>query len=613
VLRIYNVFEYNDLKPRPQPPTPRGSARLGDGLSDLLRQYGISAKRIGRLVVTAGLLAAAAASAQEAPPADGPPLRFGEVRFVTQPIFSRGEVANASGPVRTLRKVMNGLHVTTRTRVLRREMLFKEGQPYDPRLLEETARNLRGLGYLNDVTVVAADTTVDGRVDVLVTTRESWSLSTSFGYSLASGGEQRWNVKVADTNFLGYGLTVGAGVGADEDRSWWNLWYRKRRLFDRALWLGIDWAETGDGHVRNVLLSRPLFALDDARGIDAGVWDREARLRWYFSNAGPLGLDPTAAASLHGRIHHREKGARLRGLWRLTARGAPRIWRLGGGVRVTDVRWQPGAADELSDGRLADLRGLDAPGSPMARENGLRVFPFAWLQTVGRRWVTDRFVIQYGPQEDIPLDAAFDLKVGPAGGMMGSTSAGGAGALRAEGTAEKWLAWDRSYVLLRAQGTAQAGDPAVRTHAVVGLVGWFAQAGGADAPWLTRVVAEGGHGSRLAGGQALLLGLDRGLRTLDFDGMAGDRLVRWNVEEGKVAPGEVLGLMRLGGAVFYGGGCAWWRDEDRDLGEARHEAGFGLRVGPTRSANNTVARIDLTWDLAGSGSPVLTAVTSGLF
>ncbi len=574
---------------------------------------GISAANVGRLVLTLLLLTAAAALAREAAPTADPSLRFGRVRFVTHPIFSRAEVDGAAGPVRALRKVMNGLHVTTRERVLRREMLFREGQPYDPQLLEETARNLRGLGYLNDVDVVAADTTADGRVDVLVTTRESWSLSTSFGYSLASGGEQRWNLKVADTNFLGYGLTVGGGVGADEDRSWWNLWYRKRRIFDRALWLAIDWSETGDGHVRGVLLSRPLFALDDARGIDAGVWDREARLRWYFSNAGPLGRDPAADASLHGRIHHRERGARLRGVWRLTARGAPRIWRLGGGVRVTDVRWRPSAADELSDGRLADLTGLDAPGGPMARENGVGVFPFVWLQTVGRRWVTDRFVLQYGPQEDIPLDATLDLKVGPVGGMLGSTNAGGEGALRAEGTVEKWLGWGRSYLLLRAKGEAQAGGAAVRTHAVEGLAGWFARAGGADAPWLTRVVVEGGHGSRLGGGDALLLGLDRGLRTLDFDGMAGDRLVRWNVEEGKVVPGEVLGLARLGGAVFYGGGCAWWRDESRGLGDARHEAGFGLRIGPTRSANTTVARIDLTWNLAGSGSPVLTAVTSGLF
>lgn len=580
-------------------------------LSGFVCQYGITAKTVRRTVLTAvaALAAAGGAAAQEA----APPLRFGDVRFDTRPIFSAREVETAQGPVRLMRRLMNGLHTDTRERVLRRELLFAKGQPFDPALLEETARNLRALGFLNAVEVVAVDTTASGAVDVLVTTRESWSLSTALSYSLASGGQQRWNIKVAESNFLGYGVTVGAGAGADEDRSWWNVWYRKRRIFGRPLWFGLDWSQTGDGHVRNVFLSRPLFALDDARGIDANVWDVEARPRWYLSNAGPAGLDPAAEVSLYSRLPWRETGAELQGIWRTTARGAPRIWRLGGGVRVTEADWRVAPLDELSDGRDADLAWLAAPGGPMARETGVRVYPFAWMQTVGRRWTEARFVLQYGPQEDLPLDGSLELKAGPAGGAVGSTTADGEGVLRVEGTAQKWLRAGRSFGMLRLWGEAQAGGADVRTHRVEVLGAWLAQTGAARAPWLSRVFVEAAHGARLAGNRALVLGLDRGLRTLDFDGMAGDRLVRWNAEQGKVTPWEVLGLFRLGGAVHYAGGCAWWRDEARGLADARHEAGFGLRLGPTRSANTQVTRIDLTWSLDGTEGPVLTAVTRGLF
>ncbi|MFO7609164.1 MAG: POTRA domain-containing protein [Candidatus Krumholzibacteriia bacterium] len=578
-----------------------------------IRHAVLTAVAVTMAVTVAATATAAAAPAPAPDPDAAPTLRFGHVRIVTRPIFSTQEVTTAQGPVRLMRRLMNGLHTDTRERVIRRELLFVRGQRYEPGLLEETARNLRTLGFLNDVDVVAVDTTAQGTVDVLVTTRESWTLSTSVGYSLASGGEQRWNLKLAESNFLGYGVTVGAGAGADEDRSWWNVWYRKRRLFGRALWFGADWSETGDGHARQLFLSRPLFALDDARGLDAVVWDKESRPRWYLSHAGPAGLDPAATGSLYARLPWRERGAELQGVWRATRRGAPRIWRVGGGVRVTDTDRQVGAIDELADGRGADLGWLAVAGGPLTRETGVRVFPFAWLQTVGRRWTEARFVLQYGPVEDVPLDGSLDLKVGPAGGAVGSTAADGAGALRVEGAAQQWLQVGRSFGLLRLEGQAQAGPDAVRTHRVQALGAWLAQAGGADAPWLTRLFVEAAHGSALAGDQALVLGLDRGLRTLEFDGMAGDRLLRWNLEQGKVTPWEVLGLARLGAAVSYAGGCAWWRDETRGLADARHEAGFGLRLGPTRSANTQVTRIDVTWSLDGTEGPVLTAVTRGLF
>ena len=78
-------------------------------------------------------------------------------------------------------------------------------------------------------------------------------------------------------------------------------------------------------------------------------------------------------------------------------------------------------------------------------------------------------------------------------------------------------------------------------------------------------------------------------------------------------PWELAGLFRMGFAGFYSGGMAWWKDEDRDKSDIRHEAGFGLRFGPTRSANSQIARVDLAWDLNGDGSPVVTAITRGFF
>jgi hypothetical protein len=541
------------------------------------------------------------------------PLRIGRVTIDNGDIFSGEEVDAVGGAERLLRRTMNGLHIRTRDHVLRRELLFAPGDVYEPERLAETERNLRNLGYLNSVSVVAVDTLDDGTVDVLVRARDSWSLQATFAWSLASGGDQRWQAKLSERNFLGYGFTLGAGVGGDEDRNYWNAFYRQRRLFGGAVGAGLDISQSEDGHFRGAFLQRPFHAQDDPWAGVAQGWDSQADQRWYLSNAGPAGADPEANASLHALLPRHERGGELNLLVRIGPHDGRRFWRFGGGVRLTETSYTLGGPTLLSDGRVEDLSWLRGPDGAVTRDEGRKVYAYAAVQTVGRNWTKARFVMQYGPVEDILLSPYLDLRVGPAGGQTGSTTGWGEDVWRAEGVLTRWWHHGRSHVLARAVGLLETGSDRVERRRGELVLGWLGQTGPANTPWLGRVFLEGGRGTGLGGTDALLLGLDRGLRTLEFDGMAGDRLVRWNAELGKVSPWEILGLFRMGGAVFYGGGRAWWHDEASGTVGPRHEAGLGLRFGPLRTANSEVARLDLTWALDGSVGPVLTAATGGTF
>ena len=542
-------------------------------------------------------------------------LTVGHVEIITHEIFSQEEVESARGLLAPLRRIMNGVHFTTREYVLRRELLFAEGDPFDPGTLAETERNLRDLGYLNNISITPVDTTAGGLVNIRVDTRESWSLQTNLAYTLSSSGDTRWTVQLSDKNFLGHGATLGAGVGADENSSFWNLWLRQRRLTSLDLQVGIDYAERADGHFYNVFVSRPFYAANDTWGSDVGAWDGQTDVRFFLSNGGPAGAGPGRNASLYARIPELSKGLLLSAMKRISAQESSRIWRLGAGLRITDQTLDlgPHPVKVLSDGRAADLSFLLEPGQPLAREQGTTVFPYLELTLLGREWERSRFIMQYGAVEDISLDLVASLRTGPTGPAMGSTTGFGGGTWLTELEISRWARLGPGFGIISGAGEWQAGSLENRYHRFSLNGGWVAHAGTENEPWITRVFAEYAQGENLLGSEALVLGLGRGLRTLDFDGMAGDRLARWNIEQGKVTPWEVMGLFRLGGAVFYSGGCAWWKDEDRSLADARHEVGLGLRLGPTRSAGTQVSRLDFSWALDGSRGPVFTATTRGFF
>jgi hypothetical protein len=601
----------------------RGTAQAST-LSGFICQNGRHDAQFVRGVMTAlGLAlafrAAPCAAADDLPaappeavaPATG--LRVGEIVLDREDIFTRAEVAESSGLGGFMQRWSNRLHATTRPHVLRHEFLFREGDVYSPELLAETERNLRALGFLAEVAVAATDTAADGTVSVRVVTRESWSLETDVTFSLSAGGEARWSAQLADKNFLGYGVTAGAGVGRDLTSEYWNLWYRQRRVAGSGLTLGLDYARRTEGHHRQVELSRPFYALDDPAGFESRAWDSLWRNRFYFSNAGPAGRDPAREASLYSEIPYEDRGIDLGAQVRVGGVGKHRNWRLGLGVRVQERLFTPDAqASVLSDGRVVPLDWLTAPDQPYAREQGTTVFPYLWLRTVSRRWVKAHHLLQYGGLEDVELGWDVDLRCGPAGGRLGSTTAGGAERFRVEARLQRWMPLGAGHVVLRGDAEADLGPDTASNHRWNVVTGWMTHSGPAASPWLTRLFLEAGQGAKMSGARPFLVGAERGMRTLPLDGMAGDRMLRGNFEVGRATTAQPFGVFRLGLAAFCGAGAAWWNDEARSAQDLRREVGLGLRFGPVRSANAELARLDIAWPLDGGG-PQVAAVTGGYF
>ena len=89
-----------------------------------------------------------------------PPLRIGTISINAIPLFSAEEATHGS-----FYRGANILAVRTRVAFLRRFLLFKEGDPFNPTKLEETERNLRQFDFLKSASVIA-DPPHDGLVDI---------------------------------------------------------------------------------------------------------------------------------------------------------------------------------------------------------------------------------------------------------------------------------------------------------------------------------------------------------------------------------------------------------------------------------------------------------------
>lgn len=546
-------------------------------------------------------------SAIGAAPGSAPsPPRIERVTIVLEDIYTESEVAGSSGLVRVLRGSLNALHINTQERIVRRELLFAPGDTVDAGLLAETERNLRGLGYLTEVSVAVSDTLADGGVEVLVHARDTWSLQTQLAYARSSSGDQRWSVALEDENFLGYGTQLSVGVAQDEDRRSTDLSWSSRRLFGSRWRISAEVADLSDGHVTALALERPFYELGDAWALEARGADQASSPRFFLSHAGPAGADPADPASLWAAIPYAESWLRLT-LWRRVAGArAGRVWRLGAGFLADDVDYAAtGPGLPLSDGRTVDDGFLFASGTPLRADAEPRLGPLGAVQSVGRNWAKARYLLKYGAVEDIPLDLSVRCQAAWAGRAFGSTR----DALLLEWTAADWSRAAGGFATAQVDGRIRLGAATDRTALIDAVAGWF----GRGPAGLTRITAEAAWGDRVCGREAFTLGLPRGLRTLAYDGMAGDRLCRWNLEQGWPLPFEPLGLYQVGLAAFYAGGAAWWRGEPRGLGEARHEAGVGLRLGASRAARAEVVRLDASWALDAGGGPVFTAVTGRFF
>ncbi len=105
---------------------------------------------------------------------------------------------------------LNWLHYTSRDWIIRRELLVREGEPYVQVLIDETARNMRSRMPLqvSVVIIVPVKVASEGKVGLLLITKDIWSLRLSYDISVTPGGVEDFLLVPQETNLLGLHHTL---------------------------------------------------------------------------------------------------------------------------------------------------------------------------------------------------------------------------------------------------------------------------------------------------------------------------------------------------------------------------------------------------------------------
>jgi hypothetical protein len=460
-------------------------------------------------------------------------------------------------------RAADDLHPKTHADVIRHQLLFKPGDRYSRRLIDESERILRADGYFYDAWIREVRYH-DNQVDLRVTTKDVWTLNPGFNFS-RSGGTNSVGVQLEDTNFLGSGGSVKVFHTSNVDRTSNGVQAIDQHAFGTWISAAATFANNSDGYLREVSVQRPFYALNT---------------RWA---AGVYGVDDLQNDDLYDRgqiinkFQDLHQGAQIYGGY---SSGEQNGW-----VR----RWSTGFTYDEHD-----FAPVAWGGPSVVPQNRRFLYPFVQFDLIQddytRMWNHD----QIARTEDFYLGTSFSTRVGFAGASLGSSSS----ALLFQTSASTSLGGDgRSLTLLFWDFSGRITEGALYNGVMDASVRYYNKE---SKNWLFFTALSGTKGWRLDLDNQVTLGGDSGLRGYPLRYQDGTERALFTVEQRYFTDWYVFRLFRVGGAVFFDAGRTWGRAPlaAPSLGLLT-DAGFGLRIGNARSGLGNVIHVDLAFPFNG--------------
>jgi hypothetical protein len=460
-------------------------------------------------------------------------------------------------------RFLNSIHIITRENVIRDELLFREGDPFDETVFRETARNLRKREIFKRVDI---DTTrIDGKFAVIVDTQDGQSLKPNFSFSVATDGSWTGRLGVTESNLLGTGALASIVYVKEIERHGPQLAANFRRLFGsqiRAKGIVSLWNDGTDGWWR---LGDPFYSNEDRYSVE---YDGEASGRRVLEyRIDSTGFRDTTFYRRDALIN------RFMGVTAPIAE-SKRYLRLGLDAWLRQEKFI-----------LLQDSGQSVPDSLYAAF-GL------WAELKSARFQTVRYFNGF-INEDIDQSPRVKLFVNLAPANLGYERTGivpGLDASYGTGGARSFF-----VVNLKAHGLfTDAGLDSGRVEANLTLGTLIARRHS------TAIYILAGVQENPPAGQQFSLGFNTPPRSWEANSFVGTRALWGTLEHRWFAVDDFLKLFAVGLAAFVDYGGAWYPDQKPRFGG---DFGIGLRMGSALGTVARTGRIDLGYRF-GQGSDV---------
>ncbi len=471
-------------------------------------------------------------------------------------------------------RTANRLHLVTRRQVIRRELLFKVGDKYDPDLAAETARNLRQRYPLNDAWIEAKELR-PGSLLVRVVTTDQWSLSGGLRSAAREANETEYRIGVVERNFLGRAQFLSVNFYLRQSLpNYVQMQYRETRFFGNPWSLFATYRSDPLNRLLGLEVSRPYYSLAQTHSYRAEITDQAVEGRH-------LGTDGTLLARW---MTHSDRFEAVVGFRRGPSRQKIGLF---GSYMYTAVQTRDTA--KYSDA-------LDTLRFPLDSTYHLLTAGATFQRLV---YATEHRLQSFGYVEDVALGPQATVSFGRA--YLSSFNNYYYDLIRGDVTLTHKLG---SNIVTIGYSRSQwlKFNETIRRRSSCDLL-WYNN----NLPFLTMVLKSHYESDRSGLSTPLVLGGKTGLRGYEAEYAAGSRLHVINTEARFFTNLELLSV-KLGGALFSDVGRTWQRNEAMAINGYHWNIGAGLRISLEHLRRGEIIRIDFvhtelsTWEISiGTG------------
>jgi outer membrane protein assembly factor BamA len=470
-----------------------------------------------------------------------------------------------------VQKAANLLHVTTKEHVISNELLFAEGEPLDPELLEETERKLRRFDFIERVDISATNASIN-TVDVKVVTQDQWSLIPSLIVE-SGGGLANIGGALTEHNLLGLGkfLTLEAVYESDVGTTY-GLDYYDPQLFGSEYEAELNLTSGPLEESVHISVWRPFKSLESpwSYGADGYYSDHIDRLFNDGEEVSRIGANDYGF-SVDGSYAWGERLKRQK--LRLRYKYKEETYHPLGTLTTTPL------PEDQTSGTLSTKYSINK-----------------------HRYVEETRIDSFNKVEDLVMGRTTSVGVGKAGFPIPR--------------GEDW--WEYSFghdhALQFGEDQYLFADLGFSSQTIQNTIldmdsQYYWQWGG----WQTLAFNfEFVQGWDLRENRQFILGAQSGLRGYPARAFNGDKRMVFNLESRQFWAKRVM-TVELGSVLFVDVGNAWKRNETINLEELNAAAGFGFRFGLTKMPGSTVVRLDLGWPVNNPGEMQVTLGTGQYF